>query len=112
MGDTACSEKILSTPGGVFRRLRLPLGAARGQDCLHFGGRFFLAVHTDDRKHARGDIDADKVALLDQRDRAAAGRLGRNVADGRAGGRAGEASVRDQGDRATSSLSDEIASEV
>ena len=44
------------------------------------------------------DVDGDRVALVDERDRTARGRLGRHVADRRALGGAGEAAVGDERD--------------
>ena len=54
----------------VFGRLCLPARAARGKNGVDLAGRFFLALHADDRQHAAGNIDADQIALFHQRDRA------------------------------------------
>ena len=55
------------------------------------------------------DVDDDLVAFLDDRDRAAERRLGRDVADHQAVGPAGEAAVGQQRDRIAEALADERA---
>ena len=50
----------------VFGRLCLPARAARGKNGVDLAGRFFLALHADDRQHAAGNIDADQIALSPQ----------------------------------------------
>ena len=43
------------------------------------------------------DIDCDGVAIFDEPDKALVGRLGGDVADGKAGGAAGKTAVGNQG---------------
>ena len=57
----------------------------------------------------RVDVDDDRVALLDDRDRAAERGLGRDVADHQAVGPAGEPAVGQQRDRVAEALADERA---
>ena len=57
-----------------------------------------LGVGDRDADLALDGVDRDHVAVLDQRDRAALGGLGADVADAEAAGGAGEAAVGDQRD--------------
>ena len=77
--------------GGVQRLRR---SASRRVDLLR---REPPLARADDGQAALGDVDLDQVALLDQRERAAVQRLGRDVADRRALRRAGVAPVGDDG---------------
>ena len=70
--------------------------AARGKNGVDLAGRFFLALHADDRQHAAGNIDADQIALFHQRDRPADSGLGADVADDRAAACAGKTPVGDE----------------
>src|SRR5699024_7883266 len=67
---------------------RLPVLLALGE----------LLVAYMQRELASRDVDGDDVAILYQRDRAAIRRFGADMTDGGAGGKAGEAPVRHQGD--------------
>lgn len=80
----------------VFGRLCLPARAARGKNGVDLAGRFFLALHADDRQHAAGNIDAAQIALFHQRDRPADSGLGADVANDRAAACAGKAPVGDE----------------
>ncbi len=65
-----------------------------------------------DADAAAGDVDLDAIAFLDQADGAALGGFGRDVADGQAGGAAGETTIGDQGTGLAEPLGFEIAGGV
>ena len=77
-----------NTPLVTVARRLLVGGDARGD----------LVVGQVDVEAARGDVDRDRVAVLDRGDRAAVGGLGRDVGDHEAVGGAGEAAVGDERD--------------
>ena len=76
--------------GGDFRLSGLPLGSALG--------KLVVGNHQGDR--VVRDVDFDHVALLDQSDRTADRRFGRDVTDGCTSCRAGKTSVGNQRDGA------------
>src|SRR5262249_45222106 len=78
-------------------RRRSPLLAARLQLLVRY---LYLQL-------ARGEVDVDDVAVANQPDRAALGRLGRDVADAQAARAAAEAAIGDQG-RAAAQLGDAL----
>src|ERR1019366_5064280 len=67
---------------------------------IHCGAATLELGSIDQELDAAGrDVDEDAVALLDQRDGPALGRLGRRVTDAEPGGAAAEAAVGDEGAR-------------
>ena len=89
---------------------RLPCGCAAGLHRLAAGGQ--LAGGELDAQDAFGDVDLDGVALFDQGDCAALGRLRRDVSDAEAGAAAGEAAVGDEGAEFAEALRLEVAGGV
>src|SRR5262245_51693678 len=73
--------------GLILRGARLPRRLALRQ----------LFVRQLDLDQAPVGVDLDDVAVLQEADRAADGRLGRDVADAEAARRAGETAIGDQG---------------
>ena len=90
--------KELERTGGVAVGARLPSGTALSQHGVNGSGIHLLAVDTHDLERAGRDIDADQIALLDERNRAAVRRLRGHMADSRTLGSAGEAPVGDKRD--------------
>ena len=90
----------LQNAGGILGGLGLPGRPALSQDGVHLLGGHLLTVDAHDLQLPGRDVDMDEVALLYQGDGPAVGGLGGDVADGGAGGGAGETAVSDEGDGA------------
>ena len=65
--------KELERAGGIAVSLGLPSGAALGQDGIDLGRLHLLAGDAHNGQRALGNVDLDKVALLNQGNRATHG---------------------------------------
>ena len=83
----SAAETGRSRSTGVYGRSRLSWAIRRASSTSGL---------TSSEIDAGRDVDGDRVAVLDQRDQAAAGRLGGDVPDGQPAGAAGEPAVGDQ----------------
>ena len=81
---------------GVLGRARRGVAGGSGAQPSRAGGQ--LGLVDQQVEGAGGEVQADPVAVADERDRAAVGGLRRDVADAEPGGAAGEAAVGEQQD--------------